>query len=117
MTFLVIEDETLIRLDIVDRLQAAGFEVEQAGDAAEAIRLLELNRAINVVFTDINMPGDMDGLALLHVIRERWPPTILIVCSGNERPEDTWCLPARCSCTSLWRRPRSTGSSSRSLTS
>lgn len=87
-TVLVVEDETLVRLDLADRLADAGYIVVEAANAAEAIRILEKNRDIRCVFSDINMPGKMDGLQLLHVIRERWPPTLLVVCSANEKPRD-----------------------------
>lgn len=83
---LVVEDELLVRMDLVDLLEAAGHKTYEAGNATEAIAILEEHDEIRVVFTDIQMPGDMDGLALSHYVRDRWPPTIIIVCSGNERP-------------------------------
>jgi len=54
--------------------------------ADEAIQLLELHDDIRVVFTDINMPGSMDGLKLAHYVRGRWPPIKLIITSGQRRP-------------------------------
>lgn len=84
---LVVEDEPLIRLDLIDRIEDAGFEVEHASDAAEAIVILERNHNIRVVFTDIQMPGTMDGVALAHYVRDRWPPTIIVVCSANPKPD------------------------------
>jgi DNA-binding NtrC family response regulator len=82
-TILVVEDEALIRLDLASYLIQRGFNVVEAGSAAEAIELLERDRTIRVVFTDVRMPGDMDGIALAKCVRERWPPTIIVVCSGN----------------------------------
>lgn len=70
---LVVEDEALIRLDAVHMIEDAGYEVVEAANADEAIRILEQHREIHVVFTDVNMPGSMDGLKLAHAIRNRWP--------------------------------------------
>lgn len=83
---LVVEDEILVRMDLAQCLQQAGYQTYEAGNAADAIAILEMHPEIRVVFTDIQMPGDMDGLQLSHYVRERWPPTILIVCSANELP-------------------------------
>ena len=52
-------------------------------DADEAIRILESRSDIDLVFTDVQMPGSMDGIKLAHYIRERWPPVKLILASGN----------------------------------
>ncbi len=83
---LVVEDEVLVRYDLVSTLELAGYETHEASTAAEAIRILEQHEEIRVVFTDIQMPGDMDGLALARFVRERWPPTIIIVSSGRVQP-------------------------------
>jgi CheY-like chemotaxis protein len=80
---LVVEDEALIRLDIVDCLEEAGFEVEEAANAAQAISILERRKDIRVVFTDVDMPGSMDGLKLAAYVRDRWPPIKIIVTSGH----------------------------------
>lgn len=93
---LVVDDEALIRMDLVDTLQRQGFRTYEADDAAEAISMLETHKDIRVVFTDIQMPGDMDGVALAHYVRKRWPPTILVVCSGNKTPDQSM-LPTSCS--------------------
>lgn len=83
---LVVEDEALIRLDFAEMLRDAGYQTYEASNAAEAIAVLELHSEIRAVFTDIQMPGDMDGLQLSHYIRNRWPPTVIVVCSANELP-------------------------------
>ncbi len=83
---LIVEDEFLIRADAVGFMEDLGFIVYEAGNADEAIGLLELHEDIRVVFTDIHMPGSMDGLKLAHYIRGRWPPVKLIITSGRERP-------------------------------
>jgi CheY-like chemotaxis protein len=81
---LVVEDEPLVRLCAVETVEAAGFTVIEAANADEAIRILENRRDICVVFTDIHMPGSMDGLKLAHAVRDRWPPIKIIVTSGRE---------------------------------
>jgi CheY-like chemotaxis protein len=83
---LIVEDEFLVRVDAVDFMCAFGFTVYEAGNADEAIALLELHRDIQAVFTDIHMPGSMDGLKLAHYVRGRWPPIKLIITSGHARP-------------------------------
>jgi YesN/AraC family two-component response regulator len=80
---LIVEDEFLIRMGIVDSIQRAGFEIFEAGNADEAIRLLEEHPDITVLFTDIDMPGSMDGLKLAAAVRRRWPPVKIIVTSGH----------------------------------
>jgi two-component system, response regulator PdtaR len=81
---LVVEDEPLVRLDIVDFLVREGFDVKDAPNADEAIRLLESDPSIQVIFTDIDMPGSMDGLKLAAVVRDRWPPVRLVITSGHK---------------------------------
>ena len=79
---LIVEDEFLIRMDAVDMVRAAGFDVVEAENADEAILILEDRLDITVVFTDIQMPGSMDGLNLAAAIRGRWPPIKIVVTSG-----------------------------------
>jgi CheY-like chemotaxis protein len=83
---LVVEDDILIRMNAADTVRDFGFEVVEAADADEAIKVLEDNPDISVVFTDIQMPGSMDGLRLAAVIRNRWPPVALLVTSGQISP-------------------------------
>ena len=61
----------------------AGFEVVEAGNADEAIAILEARTDIHIVFTDIQMPGSMDGLRLARFVRDRWPPIKLVATSGR----------------------------------
>jgi len=82
---LVVEDEFLVRMHAVSLLEEAGFGVLEAANADDAIALLESRKDIRVVFTDINMPGSMDGLRLAHAIRNRWPPVELVLTSGRWR--------------------------------
>lgn len=79
---LVVEDSTIIRMGAVDLVLSAGHEALEARDADEAIRILESRSDIDLVFTDVQMPGTMDGIKLSHYIRDRWPPVKLIVASG-----------------------------------
>ncbi len=79
---LIVEDEFLLRMDAVDMIAGAGFEVVEAANADQAIEILESRRDIAVVFTDIQMPGSMDGLKLARAIRGRWPPIKIVATSG-----------------------------------
>jgi CheY-like chemotaxis protein len=80
---LVVEDEPLVRIGALENLADAGFEVIEASNADEAIAILERRPDIHVVFTDIQMPGSMDGLRLAHFVRHRWPPIKIIATSGH----------------------------------
>lgn len=84
---LVVEDESLIRTSAVEMVKEAGFEAIEAWDAAEAIRILESRNDIRAVFTDVQMPGSIDGLKLAQLVRSRWPPVALIVTSGHANHE------------------------------
>jgi two-component system, response regulator PdtaR len=86
---LVVEDDELIRMHAADMLRDLGFETREATNADDAISLLERCSDITVVFTDIQMPGSMDGLHLVAVVRDRWPPIALLVTSGRPAPPDT----------------------------
>jgi len=86
---LVVDDEPLIRMNAVDLVEQAGFIALEAGNADEAIRILMNREDIYAVFSDVQMPGTMDGVRLLKVIRDRWPPVRLILTSGKSLPEDT----------------------------
>jgi CheY-like chemotaxis protein len=85
-TVLVVEDEPLIRAHLVAMLEDKGCKTFEAGSAAQAIAVLERNSDITVVFTDVQMPGTMDGIALARYVRKRWPPTIIVVSSGKAPP-------------------------------
>ncbi len=85
---LVVEDEYLIRSNAAEMIAEAGYEVVEAGNADEAIAILEARPDIHVVFTDIQMPGSMDGLKLAHFVRGRWPPIKIIATSGHHKLQD-----------------------------
>ena len=86
---LVVEDSTIIRMGAVDLVLSAGYEALEARDADEAIRILESRNDVDLVFTDVQMPGTMDGIKLSHYIRDRWPPVRLIVASGEAILEES----------------------------
>ena len=91
---LVVEDEPLLRILAVDFIEDAGFEVVEAVNADEAVAILEARTDIRIVFTDIDMPGSMDGMKLAAAVRDRWPPIEIIIVSGHKRHFDV-TLPAR----------------------
>lgn len=88
---LVVEDEALLLITVADDLRTLGYEVFEASNADQAIAILEVQPNIGVLFTDINMPGSMDGLKLSSAVRSRWPLIEIIVTSGKGR--ETITLP------------------------
>jgi DNA-binding NtrC family response regulator len=87
LTILVVEDEPLVMIDLVDQLKLAGYRVVEAFNADEAIGILEADPDIRLLFTDIDMPGSMDGLKLAAAVRNRWPPVKNIITSGHRTVE------------------------------
>ena len=93
---LVVEDEPLLRMLAVEVVEEAGFIAIEARDADEAVTLLESRTDIALLFTDINMPGSMDGLKLAYAVRDRWPPIKILVVSGKQQlqisdlPSNSW---------------------------
>ncbi|MBZ7927280.1 response regulator (plasmid) [Ensifer adhaerens] len=81
-TVLVVEDDPLIRFATVDALEGVGLRVLEAGSADEAMALLQ-SAEIDALFTDINMPGSVDGLVLVQRVRATAPQTRVIVTSGH----------------------------------
>jgi two-component sensor histidine kinase len=96
---LVVEDELILRMRAADIVEDAGFTPIEAINADEAIRILEARDDISVLFTDIQMPGSMDGLKLAHVVHTRWPHIKIILVSGQiavsdaDKPEDSKFFP------------------------
>jgi two-component system, response regulator PdtaR len=86
MIILTVEDEFLISEYLRGILESAGHRVIATFDADEAIDVLERLRDIELVITDVNMPGSTDGLRLAAAIRDRWPPIHLIVVTGVAPP-------------------------------
>ncbi|UVK46496.1 response regulator [Mesorhizobium sp. AR07] len=85
-TVLVVEDEAFLLFAIADELREAGYQVLEASNADQAIGLLESRQDISILFTDIDMPGSMDGLRLSAAVRDRWPPVKIIITSGKRQP-------------------------------
>lgn len=83
---LVVEDEPLILMDAVDILESDGFEVIEAWNADKALRILIERDGVDLVFTDVHMPGRLDGFALAREVKDRWPATKVVVCSGHVTP-------------------------------
>jgi CheY-like chemotaxis protein len=79
---LIVEDDFLIRLHAARIIEEAGFDVIEASNADDAISILEVRSDITVLFTDIQMPGSMDGLKLAAAVKGRWPPIKIVATSG-----------------------------------
>lgn len=84
-TVLVVEDDFLLRMDAVAIVGNAGFRAVEAANADQAIAIIEADPNIHVVFTDVQMPGSMDGLRLARFIKHRWPPIKIVATSGRVR--------------------------------
>lgn len=82
-TVLVVEDEILIRMMIADELRLQGFRVLEAANAEEALALLRSQISIDLVLTDIRMPGPTDGLALAELARSTWPELKIVIATGQ----------------------------------
>jgi len=82
-TVMVVEDEFWIRVLIADELRTAGYLVVECSTADEAIDLLRCGVAVHVVFTDVNMPGSMNGVALAQAVRVEFPELKLLVTSAH----------------------------------
>jgi DNA-binding NtrC family response regulator len=87
-TVLVVEDDEVLRMCAVEVVTDAGFMPVEATNADEAVVILESRSDIALVFTDIQMPGSMDGLGLARTVHDRWPAIKIILVSGRvEVPE------------------------------
>ncbi len=82
---LLVEDEPLVRMFGADVLEEAGFEVLEAGDGDAALAVLEARPDVNVLFTDVKMPGSLDGLDLARLVHARRPDIKLLIASGHVR--------------------------------
>lgn len=83
---LVVEDEPLILMDASDILEGAGYDVIEAWNADMALVMLVDRDGVDLVFTDVHMPGKLDGFGLARAVRTRWPHTKVVVCSGHATP-------------------------------
>lgn len=91
-TLLLVEDEVLVRWAAATVLRDAGFQVFDVERADEALPILEGRSDIAVVFTDINMPGRLDGRALAFEVKRRWPGIGLLVTSEISGAANRGCL-------------------------
>ena len=80
---LVVEDEALLRLNTASIVEEAGFIALEAETADKAVEILEARSDVDLLLTDVQMPGSMNGLALAHSVRGRWPPIKIIIVSGH----------------------------------
>jgi CheY-like chemotaxis protein len=86
-TVLLVEDEVLIRLMVAEELRSQGLQVLEASNAEEALAILESSLPVHLLFTDVRMPGRMDGFALAKLAQARFPRLKLIIASSRQ-PED-----------------------------
>ena len=105
---LVVEDEALVRLELAEWLEELGLIVLEASNADEAIALLNIHPQIDLLLTDIKMPGSMNGVRLANHLKERWPPVKIIFVSGmletrqNELPANSFFIPKPYEPQRLW---------------
>ena len=85
---LVVEDEMVLRMRAVDIVEDAGFAAVEAVNADEALSILESRSDISVLFSDIQMPGSIDGLKLAQAVHRRWPHIKIILVSGQVKLSD-----------------------------
>jgi two-component system, response regulator PdtaR len=101
---LVVEDEALVRMYLVDAIELEGLKAYEAANADDAILIMEAHSDIRVLFTDIDMPGSMDGIKLSHYVSNRWPPARVFIASGRVIPLDDQLVPR----STFLRKPYST---------
>lgn len=85
---LLVEDELLVRMMLVDELQELGFQVIEAATGDEAADALMTGTPVDIVFSDVRMPGTMDGLGLLDFVREHYVGLPVVLCSGTLSPDE-----------------------------
>jgi CheY-like chemotaxis protein len=83
---LVVEDEALVRFAAVGMLEDAGFRMIEAVNGDQALELLTADSDVQLLFTDVTMPGAIDGLALARQVRDRWPHIAIMVVSAKRVP-------------------------------
>ncbi|MGP9814072.1 response regulator [Rhodopseudomonas sp. NSM] len=85
---LVVEDEPVLRMNVVDLVEDAGFVAVEAANATQALGVLESRSDIGIILSDIDMPPGIDGTALAAIVHDRWPPIAIILVSGHAAAED-----------------------------
>lgn len=91
---LIIEDEPVLRIDVIDMVELAGFEPVEATDTTHAIRILETRPDIRIVYMDLDMPKGIKGIEVAAAIRDRWPPIEIVLTAAFFTRKDV-TLPAR----------------------
>ena|SRR5436190_12151091 len=81
---LVVEDEPLVRMIATEGLEYEGFPVIEAASADDALAILSSRDDVGVLFTDVNMPGKIDGVELARMVHERWPALRIVITSGRD---------------------------------
>lgn len=99
-TFLIVDDEPLIRMELADIVREHGYDALEAGSTSEALSMLQqAGDAFFGLITDVNMPGSRSGMVLANHVRVMWPHIRIIVVSGGrkpfagELPDDTAFIP------------------------
>ena len=87
-TILIVEDEPIVRYYEAQLAEGAGFVTIEANDANEALRKLDNEETINILLTDVDMPGPVDGLELANIVRDRWPEVRIVVVSAHVDSSD-----------------------------
>jgi CheY-like chemotaxis protein len=82
----VVEDDEFLRLHAANLLEEHGYKVIETASADDALRVLESRDDVRLVFTDIQMPGTLDGMELAREVHARWPRVLLVITSGQKRP-------------------------------
>jgi CheY-like chemotaxis protein len=85
---LIVEDEPIVRFYESELAEGAGFLTLMAANADEALRELEGPLDVQILLTDLSMPGSMDGLELANAVRERWPDVRIVIASGHVDSRD-----------------------------
>jgi CheY-like chemotaxis protein len=86
-SILIVEDEALVRVLAAGMFGDAGFRVLEAANGDEALEFLDADSDVQLLFTDVNLPGTIDGLALARQVHDRWPHIGIIVVSGQSMPQ------------------------------
>ena len=88
IVIIVTEDESALRLLATEVLAEAGYTVVEAARADDALAIIK-SRPVDLLFTDVQMPGSMDGLELARYVRRHWPRVAVLIASGNSKPAST----------------------------
>ncbi len=85
---LIVEDEVVVRALLAEELRAAGLSVTEAANADEAWAFLKAGGEVDLLFSDVRMPGSMDGIGLMELVRQHFPDIKIVMTSGNLGPRN-----------------------------